>query len=113
MIPRVSSYGPFYGCVGFPVCRTTHGAHPDGRPLGTPGDAATKAARIRAHAAFDPLWKGGAAKRNEAYYRLSKALGITRKECHIASFDAAMCERVVEACARLSEPAPSDGGGAR
>jgi ssDNA-binding Zn-finger/Zn-ribbon topoisomerase 1 len=107
MIPRTSAFGPFYGCERFPACRATHGAHPDGRPLGTPANAATKAARIRAHAAFDVLWKGGAMKRNEAYYQLSKALGITRAECHIANFDAAMCERVVDAVARLCGTAPA------
>jgi len=34
---RNSRYGEFYGCSGYPKCRITHGAYPDGRPLGVPG----------------------------------------------------------------------------
>ena len=39
----------FYGCTRYPFCTGTHGAHPDGRPLGTPADKATKEARTAAH----------------------------------------------------------------
>ena len=34
MMLRESKFGLFYGCSTFPVCRATHGAHKDGRPLG-------------------------------------------------------------------------------
>lgn len=34
MTLRNSRYGFFYGCSRFPDCRATHGAHPDGQPLG-------------------------------------------------------------------------------
>ena len=97
MVARTSKYGPFYGCSAWPRCRGTHGAHPDGSPLGVPADAATKAARIRAHAAFDRLWKGGTMKRAQAYGWLSRTLGIAGADCHIGRFDAATCERVVAA----------------
>ncbi|HXI01805.1 MAG TPA: zinc-finger-containing protein, partial [Candidatus Saccharimonadales bacterium] len=89
----------FYGCSRFPHCRGTHGAHQEtGEPLGIPGDRATKDARIRAHAAFDPLWKDGSMRRNDAYYWLSRALGIPRKDVHIGLFDTETCERVVSLC---------------
>jgi hypothetical protein len=60
MVLRASRYGLFYGCERFPLCNAAHGAHRDtGKPLGVPADAETKRARIRAHDAFDTLWKTG------------------------------------------------------
>lgn len=98
----VSRFGPFYGCVRFPVCRATHGAHPDGAPLGTPAGTEVKAARIAAHAAFDVLWKDGYLRRKACYARMARALGMTRHECHIGSFGIEECSRVVEwACKEL------------
>lgn len=32
----------FFGCVGCPRCRATHGAHADGSPLGIPANAETQ-----------------------------------------------------------------------
>jgi len=96
MAQRCSTYGPFWGCSRYPACRATHGAHPDGSPLGVPANSATKRARIEAHAAFDLLWRTGRMKRNEAYRWLAEQLGIERRACHIANFDAATCARVVE-----------------
>ena len=87
---------PFSGCSTYPRCKATHGAHPDGAPMGIPGDAATKAARIRAHAAFDSLWKGDGAlmNRGAAYGWLEEALALSRGDGHIGRF-------TVEDCARL------------
>jgi hypothetical protein len=96
-----------FGCPNWPQCDGTHGAHPDGRPLGTPGDSATKAARHRAHEAFDALrekrgWVGGSKQTNGAYVWLGRKLGIAeeriKEDCHIAMFDVATCERVVVIC---------------
>ena len=101
---KSSRYGPFYGCSGYPRCDVTVGAHPDGAPLGTPATATMKAARIRAHAAFDQLWKpllGTMSKqraRGRAYRFLQRALDLPEGKCHIGMFDEAMCDRVVEVC---------------
>ncbi len=58
-------------------------------------------AKISAHAAFDPLWRGqlpkGAARR-KAYRWLADQLGIDPKDCHIGMFDVEMCRKVTEAC---------------
>lgn len=92
----------FYGCSRYPNCKVTHGAHPDGAPLGIPGDDATKAARIQAHAAFDSLWKSGAdavMRRGGAYGWLEEVLGLKPGEGHIGRFDVVTCERVVAAVA--------------
>lgn len=94
---RRSRYGPFYGCSQFPACRGSHGAHPDGKPLGIPANQETKNARIKAHAAFDRLWKGGRMSKSKAYAWLSETLMVERDKAHIAMLDKSQCELVVRA----------------
>lgn len=103
MVLRDSRFGLFYGCVRYPACDATHGAHPNGDPLGVPADKETKRARMAAHDSFDLLWKGATKKgrksaRKEAYAWLRERLGLTKEECHIGRFDIAMCAKVVELC---------------
>ena len=95
---RNSKYGLFYGCTKFPECKATHGAHKDGEPLGIPANKETKEARIRAHDAFDRLWKPDKSKRGELYLWLAKELGIPSMNCHIGSFDKETCEKVIMLC---------------
>lgn len=87
----------FYGCSTYPKCTLTHGAHPDGAPYGLPGNAATRAARVRAHAVFEALWKGDEAimRRGAAYGWLEEALQLQRGAGHIGAFDEAQCERLM------------------
>lgn len=91
------SYGDWpwaYLCRG---CRAYVGMHPfTDIPLGTLADEATREARKRAKAAFNPLWQDGGMKRTEAYAWLAGQLGIPVGETHIGWFDVATCERVVE-----------------
>jgi len=109
---RPSRYGLFYGCTTWPKCNGTHGAHPDGKPLGTPGNRETKDARIRAHAAFDTLWKNGGMKRKEAYRWMQDTLGMSQNEAHIGSFDVATCERLITAVHSRAQHAAADRAGA-
>lgn len=117
---KASRFGLFYGCSRFPACRATHGAHPDGNPLGVPANKETKLARIAAHAAFDPLWeqiassyeirpmKSKSRRRNErhikkrqrvrAYRWLAEQLQIGFDECHFGSFDIATCAKAEAFC---------------
>lgn len=97
----------FYGCSQWPKCNAIHGAHPDGKPLGFPGDRATKEARMAAHAAFDSLrekrgWVGGGRQTHGAYMWLGRKLGMEdgeiRDKCHIAMFGIEECNRVVQIC---------------
>lgn len=94
---RSSRYGLFYGCTKYPACNGTHGAHPNGAPLGTPADAETKAARIRAHAVFDALWKGPKASltRCGAYLELQSKMGLRSDEAHIGKFTKEQCEQLI------------------
>lgn len=92
---RPSRFGLFYGCVRFPTCRGTHGAHPDGRPLGVPASTETKQARIRAHEAFDRLWRSGRMDRRSAYHWMQQVMGLTSAEAHIGRFDRDQCEQLI------------------
>lgn len=100
---------PFYGCTQFPYCKATHGAHPDGAPLGIPANKETKEWRIKAHVAFDPKWGREDSRldkltkkyrRKAAYNWLARKLGITEvsRDCHIAMFDISRCQEVIAAC---------------
>lgn len=87
---------PFYGCSTFPACLGTHGAHPDGRPLGTPTNKETKKCRIRAHAVFDEIWKQTLVRnRGAAYTWMRKVMNLSDAEAHIGAFSKEQCERLV------------------
>lgn len=87
----------FYVCD---PCDARVGCHPGTTtPLGNLADAATRKARMFAHDAFDPLWRGrGRRARRAAYAWLRQELGVTPDECHIGKFDVATCNRVVALC---------------
>lgn len=81
-------------------CKAWVGCHPGTiKPLGRLANAELRAAKQRAHAAFDPLWKSGAMGRAEAYGWLADAIGVSRANCHIGMMDVDACSAVVAACA--------------
>lgn len=96
---KTSRYGLFYGCERWPACDATHGAHPSGEPLGVPADAETKRWRIKAHEAFDQLWKGVGATmtRREAYRWMIYTMALPGSEAHIGCFSKEQCERLIAA----------------
>lgn len=72
-------------------------------PLGTLANAATRAARQRAHAAFDPLWKDKRMSRSDAYALMQRLLGLKPADAHISRLTAEQCDWLVELLAK--EPA--------
>ncbi len=91
----------FYQCRD---CDAHVGCHPGTtKPLGTLSNQALRKARMRAHATFDPLWKGrqGGGDRKTAYQWLAMTLGIKRDKCHIGQFTEQQCEETVKACREL------------
>lgn len=100
MYQRNSRYGRFWGCDRYPECKGTFSG------MGTPGNAETRAARIRAHAAFDPLWRTGKLRRKVAYQHLRLAMQMPANKCHISMFDAVQCARVIQIVARWIQDAP-------
>lgn len=99
---RRSKHGVFYGCINWTTgCKGSHGAHPDGRPLGSPADAATKKARIQAHRVFDRLWQehGGTPPRMtraQAYVWMRRVMKMSDSDAHIGRFTAEQCNRLIE-----------------
>jgi hypothetical protein len=86
-------------CDAFVGCHKAGSGYGDGtRPLGRLANAALRKAKMRAHAAFDPLWKTRQMGRRNAYALLAQKLGIPVDRAHIGEFDEAMCARVVEVC---------------
>jgi len=115
MALKQGQFGPYYGCTRWPACKGSHGAHPDGSPVGIPANRATKDARIRAHQHFDLLWEGKGRPRrarDAAYAWLRMVMGLTSEECHFGSFTAAQCEKAIRLLRRrLSRegiPLPED-----
>lgn len=86
----------FYGCSRWPKCQATHGAHPNGAPLGIPADKETKEWRIKAHDAFDNWWEENALCRSEGYALLAKHFGV--KEIHIGELNIEGCRKVIDFC---------------
>ena len=74
-------------------------------PLGSLADADLRAARQRAHAAFDPIWrnKPGSAfhARRNLYNRMARHLGLPVERTHIGFFDAKTCAEVVKFCQEI------------
>lgn len=93
---RHAQYGLFWGCDSYASCGTSHGARPDGTPLGEPATRETKEWRVRAHAAFDPLWQSGKLTRNEAYDWLCQVMNKTLEKGHIALFSVEECQQLIE-----------------
>jgi hypothetical protein len=80
-------------------CEAHVGCHPNtSKPLGRLANASLRAAKMRAHEAFDPLWKSQEMTRTDAYAWLAEALGISKANCHIGMMDDNMCMRVVTVC---------------
>jgi len=76
----------------------THKNSPAHAPLGRLANAELRRAKMAAHAAFDPLWKGGQMTRKEAYRLLSEKMALTPEQTHIGMFDVEQCETVVILC---------------
>ena len=83
----------FYRCRCGAYCGCHRGTV---QPLGFPCGPETRRARMKAHDAFDPLWRKGAMNRYSAYAWLAKATGIPFERCHIGMMSADEARLVVE-----------------
>lgn len=70
----------------------------DAKPFGRLANKELRRAKSAAHAAFDPLWKGGSMSRHDAYHWLSSKMGLSFSECHIGMFDTDQCKAVIRIC---------------
>jgi hypothetical protein len=102
--PYQRDYGPIWTCT---PCGAWVGCHPGTEnALGGLANAELRAAKMAAHAAFDPLWRAkmereGCSKshaRKAGYRWLSQQLGIPYTQTHIGYMNLEECQRVVEVC---------------
>lgn len=96
--PKSGKPRKFYGCSNYPQCKSAHGAHPDGRPLGVPADSETKKWRSLAHRSMDALMAKEGWSEKEMYEWLRKAMRLSEEECHVGRFGIDECRRVMSIC---------------
>lgn len=84
---------PFYKCACGAYCGCHSGTK---RPLGNPAGPKTRAARRRAHDAFDPIWRDTTKgiSRNQAYKLAAEDLNIPPGDCHIGMMNAETADRM-------------------
>ena len=73
-------YGPYYGCINYPACRGSAGAHNDGFPNSNPGKLRLKQARVTAHQIIEAWREHQMLSKNEVKTWLIKKFG---KEIHV------------------------------
>ena len=90
------SYGNSWLCV---PCDAYVGCHKGtNKPLGRLANKDLRQAKMKAHIAFDPLWKSKKMTRREAYIFLANKLGVETKDCHIGMFSIYQCDLTVTIC---------------
>ena len=62
------------------------------KPKGTMAKKSLRMMRVKAHNAFDPLWRDGPLTRSEAYDAISRDFGF---EVHIGQSDEARCLEII------------------
>jgi predicted RNA-binding Zn-ribbon protein involved in translation (DUF1610 family) len=85
----------FYGCSRYPECKATHGAHPDGKPLGTPGDSETKLHRRQVHIKMDEILSLTGWSKGEYYSWVAERLGWPEPSVHAGGMNIDQCKAVV------------------
>ena len=87
MILRNSKYGKFYGCSTFPTCKATHGAHPNGEPLGFPANKELKQLRMFIHKKLEKYFGKWDSMTKKDKAKMYKWLKENTKTGHIGSMD--------------------------
>lgn len=91
----------FWECL---PCDAHVGCHGDSiLALGSLAKADLRKLRREAHKAFDQLWQNGKRDRGTAYTMLSRALTVSKMDCHIGLFNNAQCELVIKYSNELLE----------
>lgn len=81
-----------------------------GGDTSTPGDHETFEERKKAHAMFDPLWKGGYfGRRHQAYLWMQRTMGTDIHETHIGMFTAEQCRELCRQIEAMLTIATADG----
>lgn len=93
------SYGMVYWCE---FCGAHVGVHKGtNKALGRVANKELREWKIKAHDAFDVLWKDGLMHRKTAYRLLSENLNIPKQYTHIGYFGIETCKKVIEISNRI------------
>lgn len=96
MYLKKSRYGRFFGCSRYPECRGSHSVHPDGSPMGIPGDKETREWRQRLHDECERVWgpfeKISQRQKNYMY----QFLRDNAPKMHISEMNIEECKTTIE-----------------
>lgn len=96
--------GYVYACDRYPECDSYVGAHIKSKqPMGTLANGDLRNKRIKAHKAFDRMWKSGFMTKYYAYKWMEIKFGLDSNQAHIAMFSEAMCDRLIDACNKAND----------
>lgn len=86
----------WYSCSRWPRCDGSLPADVDGSPRGEPRTKELQGWRVRAHEAFDTIWKKRGFRRHTAYAWLRRVMVLPPDKAHISRMDVEQCRRVIE-----------------
>lgn len=93
------NYGKSYMMWICAPCDAYVGCHQNTKkPLGTLANKETRQWRMKAHEAFDPLWKKAGLQRREAYNFISNKLG---REVHVGESNIEQCKEIIALCSPI------------
>lgn len=93
-----------YVCQRYPVCDSYVGAHRKSLlPMGRLANGDLRNKRIKAHKAFDRLWKCGIMEKWQAYRWMQAKFSLSSEQAHIAKFSDYMCDQLILACEQALE----------
>jgi hypothetical protein len=91
---------PIWRCES---CGAYTGCHPGTtKRVGRLANAKTRALKVAAHAAFDPMWQREGMSRTAAYRWLREQTGLPERDCHIGWMDDETLRRIPQLCAALT-----------
>ena len=93
-----------YVCQHYPECDAYVSVHKGTKiPKGTLADGDLRNLRIKAHHAFDAIWKNNILTKHEAYKWLQDKFCLRADQEHIGQFSEYMCRRVIEESQKVIE----------
>lgn len=73
-------------------------------PLGRLANKELRTWKMKAHSAFDPLWKEKKMNRNDAYKLLQRIMAMSQDEAHIGLFSVEQCQLLIQKISELKTP---------
>jgi hypothetical protein len=90
------SYGKIWDCRPCDAYVGVHKNNDENIPLGRLANRELRHWKIKAHDAFDPLWKSKKMNRKSAYSFMQEIMGLTPEQAHIGLFDVEQCKLLIE-----------------